>query len=383
MKGLFLFSIFTIIYGSLFPFEFQYVNWEMEGQDILLSTVFFGGRLGDSLGNVFLFIPLGFAGSALISRHNIDKKFYVGLYGLGFALAIAIQAAQVYLPARVPALHDAIWNLVGIFAGDFFVRVLKTRYPGLLKSDQRLALLALLSCWIIFLLVPFIFNYDAEELRKNIEYHIDINQYRFANILLFTFLWVTYASLIEEILPNRRNFLFSLEFAVFFTTIAKIFVYRNEIESELFLCGIIAIFITRSGIFRKLPPYKFTALILLFTMFYNSLYPFEFYDNPFKEFKWIPFSELFSDDMLAVVRTVFYKTFIYGAIVWNLYKGFPNLKYVSLFCILYASVIEYFQYKTLMRVGGLTEPLIVLFLCTFIEQKNVAAKRFKNESKAS
>lgn len=368
MKGLFLFSIFVITYGSLFPFNFQYVNWQEEGLRALFSTSLLDGKFADVIGNIILFLPFGFAGTELISKTKKPKRFYIYLYLFGITLAVGLQFLQIYLPYRVPALYDAAWNYVGIFAGGLVARFMSNRYPEMLAAEDKLALLALSLCWILFLLTPFMFSFNMSILQENIQIHLNPDEYRFANIIFYTGIWLTYKKIIDEIKPGRRHFLISLEFIVAFTLFAKIFIYRNIIEPELLPGAIIAILMLRSPLFNKVSPYKIAAALLVPTMFYNSLYPFEFYNNPFKEFMWVPFAELFSDDMLPIVRTVFYKTFAYGAIVWTLYKSFPNSNWISYSCIIYAALIEYLQHLTLIRIGGLTEPLMVLFLCTFIHQ---------------
>lgn len=368
MKGLFLFSIFVITYGSLFPFNFQYVNSQEEGFNALFATSLLDGKFADVIGNIILFLPFGFAGTVLISRAKKPRQYIFCLYMFGIALAVGLQFLQIYLPYRVPALYDAAWNYVGIFVGSLAAHFMSKKYPEMLAAEDRMALLALSLCWILFLLTPFMFSFNLTILRENIQIHLDPNEYRMANVLFYTGVWLSYKKLMDEIRPGKRQILLSLEFVFVFTLLAKIFIYRNIIEPELLPGGIIAILMLRSHLFNKVNPYKVAAALLVPTMFYNSIYPLEFYGNPFKEFMWIPFSELFSDDMLPIVRTVFYKTFAYGAIVWTLYKSFPNSNWISYSCVIYAGLIEYLQHLTLARVGGLTEPLIVLFLVTFIHQ---------------
>lgn len=369
MKGLFLFSIFVITYGSLFPFEFQYVDWRKEGLTQLLFGERDDGGVADILGNIFLFIPFGFAGTALASRRPKTANWILTLVIFGGILAVTVQFLQIYIDYRVPALYDAGWNLVGIVIGSFLARFIDKAFPTLLAAEDRLALAGLATSWIFFLLVPFVFSFNMDIVLENIVIHADPAEYRFANVIFYIAIWITYAKLMDEIKPNSKSFFLSLEFASVVTLSAKIFVYRNLIEPELVAGALIAILLHRSRIFKLISPYKISALILMPTMFYNSLYPFEFYASPFKEFMWIPFAELFSGDMLNIVRIVFYKTFAYGSIIWTLYKSFPNARWVGYFCFVYASLIEYLQHLTLERVGGLTEPLLVLFLCTFIEQK--------------
>ncbi|MBL4603955.1 MAG: hypothetical protein JKY84_14515 [Emcibacteraceae bacterium] len=380
MKGLFLFSIFVITYGSLFPFNFQYVSWMEEGRYAFFSSSLSDGKIPDILGNIALFIAFGFAGTELISRSGKPRHYYFYLYIFGITFAITLQFLQIYLSSRVPALYDAAWNYVGIFLGGSLARFMDHKFPNMLEAEDKLALLALALSWIVFLLAPFMFSFNMEIFQENIRIHLDINEYRFANVIFYIAIWITYRKLIEEIKPDNQNILLSLEVAVCVVLFAKMFVYRDSIEPELLPGGIIAIILLRSTIFNKISPYKFAASILVPLMFYNSLYPFEFYENPFKVFMWVPFGELFSDDMLPIVHTVFYKTFAYGAIVWTLYKSFPNARWISIFCVIYAGSIEYFQHLTLFRIGGLTEPLLVIFLCTFIHQVNEKQDVYKDKN---
>jgi len=108
MRNLFLFSIFTIIYGSLFPFQFEYIDWATEGREVLFSTSLIDAKFSDLISNILLFAPFGYAGSFLISRNNKKNSFYYYLYIYGFILALTVQALQVYIPSRVPALYDAV-----------------------------------------------------------------------------------------------------------------------------------------------------------------------------------------------------------------------------------------------------------------------------------
>lgn len=369
MRGLFLFSIFIIIYGSLFPFDFHYVNWEQEGKQALFSTNIFGGRIADILSNILLFLPLGFAGSELISRNKSEQKYYFILCFCAFNLALGIQILQIYIPQRVPAFYDVLWNMVGAFLGILCANLMERHYPHILKSDNKISLFILLMGWVFFLLTPFIFSFEKETLMANISSHLDIIEYKIEYILMFTAIWIVFGKLLDEMVYDRKNLLFSLEAVFCVTTILKIFVYQNVIEPEIFAGGVIAIFLMHNKLFSTINMYKTALIILLPIMFYNSLYPFEFADNPYKKFVWIPFGEIFSSNILHTLRTLAYKFFVYGAIIWCLYKSFPNAKWITYFLIIYAVLIETLQHLTLFRIGGLTEILIVIILCNFLPRK--------------
>lgn len=383
MRSMFLFSIFVIIYGSLFPFDFQYVNWTNEGRKMLFSTTFFGGNVTDVLSNILLFIPFGLAGSELISRHKKSQKFYLYLCFVAASLAFGVQILQIYIPPRIPAFYDAVWNIIGTFIGILTAKFMGRRYPHILNSDNKISLFFLLFSWIFFLLLPFIFSFDKTILLENINIHLDHNEYRLANVLIFTGIWIVFERLLDEMVYIRKNILFSFEIILIFTTILKMFVFNNVIEPEIFIGGLFTALLSRSGLYQIVNPYKLAAFILIPTMFYNSLYPFEFTDNPYKEFVWIPFGELFSSNVLGTLRTLSYKFFIYGSIVWSLFKIFPNAKWTIPFLILYAGMIEYLQHQILFRIGGLTEIILVILLCGFLPRATEKFALYADENNAN
>jgi len=382
MRGLFLFSTFIIIYGSLFPFDFHYVNWELEGKRALFSTNIFGGRIADILSNILLFLPLGFAGSELISRNKNEQKYYFLLCSYAFILAFGVQILQIYIPQRIPAFYDTLWNMVGTFIGILAANLMERRYPHILKSDNKIALFILLIGWVFFLLTPFIFIFEKEIFYQNISVHLNIKEYRISNILMFTAIWIVFGKLLDEMVHLQRNLFFSLEVIFFTTIILKMFVFQNVIEPEIFTGGVIAILLLHSKLFLKINVYKLALIILLPMMFYNSLYPFEFIENPYKKFVWIPFGEIFAPDILQTLRTLSYKFFVYGAIIWCFYKSYPNAKWIIYFLIAYAGLIEILQHFTLFRIGGLTEILIVILLYNFLPRET-ANFDLKTEDKSA
>lgn len=367
----------------MFPFDFHYINWEDDGQRMLFSTNLFGGEIADILSNILLFIPLGFSGSELISRNKLEQKYYLFFSFSIFALAIGLQILQIYIPQRIPAFYDAIWNIVGTFIGILAANFMERYYPYILKSDKKISLFILLTGWIFFLLTPFIFTFEQEIFFKNISIHLNIEEYRIVDILIYTALWVVFGELLNEIIHTRKNIFFSLEAIFIVTMLLKIFVFKNVIEPEIFLGGILAIFLLYIKRFQKINMYKFALIILLPLMFYNSLYPFEFFENPYKNFVWIPFGEIFTSNVLGTLRIISYKFFVYGTIIWCFYNSYPKAKWITYFLITYAALIEFLQHLTLLRIGGLTEILIVILLCNFLPRESVDFKINTNDNNAN
>jgi len=73
----------------------------------------------DTIVNLLGFIPLGFFFTAfLLKASNWKKKIiYISVAPTGFAISLAIELSQIYLPSRYSELDDVICNSVGTVLG--------------------------------------------------------------------------------------------------------------------------------------------------------------------------------------------------------------------------------------------------------------------------
>ncbi|KFO66286.1 hypothetical protein ER57_18485 [Smithella sp. SCADC] len=73
----------------------------------------------DTIINLLGFIPLGFFFTAfLLKSSNWNKKIiYISIAATGFAISLAIELSQIYLPSRYSQLDDIICNSVGTVLG--------------------------------------------------------------------------------------------------------------------------------------------------------------------------------------------------------------------------------------------------------------------------
>jgi hypothetical protein len=73
----------------------------------------------DTIVNLLGFIPLGFFFTAfLLKASNWKKKIiYISMAATGFAISLAIELSQIYLPSRYSELDDVICNSVGTVLG--------------------------------------------------------------------------------------------------------------------------------------------------------------------------------------------------------------------------------------------------------------------------
>jgi len=152
-----------IVYGSLYPFQF-------ESPAALSSTLArfatqwgSDGRLTDLLGNVALFLPLGFA-AALVSGSRL-----VAVLG-SVVLALVLQLAQLWLPDRIAALNDVFWNGAGAAIGAFAARW-AVRQPAAGSALRGLdpAPVVLLLLWVAAEALPLVPGLGWQEFKDSIK----------------------------------------------------------------------------------------------------------------------------------------------------------------------------------------------------------------------
>ncbi len=107
--------LLLIAYGSLYPGDF---SAPAEGAVKTFLTDFrWFTSLGDVLGNIALFFPLGMA-AIIFSPDKLDSRGRIaGCLLLALVYAFALQLAQVWLPSRSAALADVVWNMAGMISG--------------------------------------------------------------------------------------------------------------------------------------------------------------------------------------------------------------------------------------------------------------------------
>jgi len=148
-----------VLYGSLYPFDFQWPTTALQ---------WFGQRISgsDAAANLLLFFPYGLLCAAHRSsrsmsslsagRINLNRRIWPWLL-VGVLVAGIAQVAQIYLPSRNPALIDMVWNVIGLALGYAFWRIAGSRFKlNMLNKDEltRLVLGAIAVAWIWFPMVP-------------------------------------------------------------------------------------------------------------------------------------------------------------------------------------------------------------------------------------
>lgn len=159
------FVVVTIVYGSLFPFDF---SDQPKPFDSLYSNANLFGNIADAIENFFLFAPLGIALYACFPRTH--ERMIAALLAI-LLLGFGIQVIQLYLPSRTASLSDVFWNtiglLFGLLAGRAFHGWLVKRFAPRTSANTFALLLVLL--WFCYESFPFVPTLDYGLLREHVK----------------------------------------------------------------------------------------------------------------------------------------------------------------------------------------------------------------------
>jgi glycopeptide antibiotics resistance protein len=85
---------------------------EPANRDVILRYL-----VTDVLGNVLLFLPLGFVSAGALGERRAALPRLSTAVGCGLVLSVAIEAVQLLVPGRATDVDDVIFNALGTLVG--------------------------------------------------------------------------------------------------------------------------------------------------------------------------------------------------------------------------------------------------------------------------
>jgi VanZ family protein len=157
--------IVFIVYGSLFPFNFQATAQPFTAHSFELNP---WRNRSDALDNVLLFAPLGT--SIFFAFRSVAARIATAA-GLWAALGIGMQLLQLYVPGRVGSMADAFNNAIGMLVGLLLGRATATwlcRKQAIGRFGDPLAMF-LVVAWYAYESFPFLPTLDVGLLASHIK----------------------------------------------------------------------------------------------------------------------------------------------------------------------------------------------------------------------
>ncbi len=328
-----------IVYGSLFPFQFQSCGGS------LLSTSAAPANRGDLLSNILLYMPLGFFATKAL-RNSRTAVLLATLAGA--ALSFAMESLQICDAGRVPSMADVYANAGGALLGSLLAVACGSNFGAA-------ALLAL--CWIGSRTLPYVPSLRPEKYRSAIRTLL------FApppiEVFHYFALWLAAAAAFEALRPR-----WGLIIAIGAVIVARIIVLDLSIVPAEILGATLALIAW--NFMRRTHAAALAAVVVVgLYVTVNALQPFHFLAHP-RRFTWTPFLSFMRDSRENASRVFLEKSFMYGSLVWLAARAGLSFRLATILAAALVFALRLTQIYLPGRSAEVTDPLMVLLAAVTI-----------------
>lgn len=165
--SLWLLWVAFVVYGSLVPLEFRAMPWEQAlAQFSRIPMLQLGiSNRADWVANLVLYVPVGFFTALLLAGSSTRPGLLSLLVAVffGLVLAVVVEFAQLYFPARTVSQNDLLAESLGTALGVILARLGAGWLPTLqtvLKGNWRRAAGALVPAGALAILAFSLFPFD-------------------------------------------------------------------------------------------------------------------------------------------------------------------------------------------------------------------------------
>jgi len=346
-----------IIYGSLFPFQF---SWSLAQNNLpgFLSSWRTVNGLGDILGNIVLFFPLGMLASLITLRSESPYRT-LQFACLCAVLSLGCQVAQLFTAGRDPSIFDFYVNLLGACSGWLVARLLPIQSTG--KSDIYQLPLLIASSWIAYQLIPFVPAIEIQAYENSLKPLLQSPRWLWQECLVATLSWLTFFYLLDRKAGITLT-LGHLLLGGFAILALRIVILENYLDLTAVLSVLIATAIWHfwGAHFRA----ERLAWVLLAAYAIDMTAPWMMFEQP-KRFGWLPFEGYLMGSMLLNATALCRKVFIFASIALLLSKGVKSQRTLALLIALGLFLLEFAQRWIGYGTPTLTDPLLFLTIFWF------------------
>jgi VanZ family protein len=315
---LLLIVIAFIVYGSLYPFHFDFDGTDASPLFILLHA--WPARIDkflwrDAGVNLLLYFPLGVTAFLAMARRvpRIVAALCAILLGLG--LSASIEMLQVYDGSRTCSLMDVLCNFLGAIGGTAVALLFQpelTRLTGPRKSRRGAAGALLLACaWAGYQLYPFVPLFSLGRLRENLA-RFTGSTFSVVEVVAAAAEWFAFALLLRSLAGRFKAPWLAL--AMLALPFRLLIVGRHLAPAELLGAAIALLLWTFP---EEEPKIAAGACLLALAIVLRELEPFRLVREA-QRFSLIPFAATFAGERQNAALVLLRKAFEYGSIVWLL-----------------------------------------------------------------
>lgn len=318
MHRLLLLAIALIVYGSLYPWHFDFARGGADPLGVLLGAWprhINRFLLRDAAVNLLLYFPLGMAAVlAAVRRHSRAAAWGAAVL-IAVALSAGIEMLQIYDPGRVCSLFDVLCNVLGAAGGAAAALLFRPELESLARrrpGRQARAAVLLLGCWAGFQLYPLFPMLSRTRLRA--EWALLARPASIAAVEVWASAaeWFAAALLMEALLGRMRA---RWLLAAMVCLPLRLFMAGRTLALSEVLGAALALLLW--SVLREKLRLRAALWMLASAIVLRELAPFRFSELP-SRFSWIPFGATLDSENFSAVLVIFRKAFEYGAAVWLL-----------------------------------------------------------------
>ncbi len=345
---------FLIAYGSLFPFHFSAEEFSQHYSQLLSVQV---SGIGDVLGNILLFIPLGFLSSLKNSAEQpqLKKDKYL-LWFIVFVFAFLLQIIQIAIPERDQNILDVVLNMVGFALGYIGISAINIQA---LKVQPKLAYLpiAIGLTYILSELSPFVPSLDFQAMKDSFKPLIVMPSLLIAfDTFTDTVIWLLVIRLLS--FQQAKVPIKAIVSIWLFMLFAKVIIYSNYLTISDVISPLIALLLVAKVNFTHEKITKILFWLVLFIFGASSVTSFGAANITADIF--IPFQSYLDGQLYLGIQGLFYKLFLFSAIIWLAIELGKNAKTVAVFLAFYVMAIEALQLFMPDRATDFGDSLLVV-----------------------
>ena len=310
-----------IVYGSLYPFNFQQSEVSAGGLfEAIRSLSWARAGRGDRVSNLLLYVPFGFSAFLLLEARTSQARAGLLAVVAGTLLSLVIEVAQFFASPRVPSLMDLSLNAAGTLAGTIagvawrslggFVYV----PAGVRRSGG--AAVAVVVAWMALRLAPFRLEVDLAKLKSALAplVHPHLDLLAAAGFLIA---WLVVAQALFAVAGRDRGLdtLLGLIATVLVASLliaTQAFVPAELLALVLLLPGLVLL----NGM-RQEPRTALLAGAVALVLAWHELAPLEFTAVP-TTFDFWPFLGWIAAGFPLDLHWLLTRVFLYAALLWLL-----------------------------------------------------------------
>ena len=337
MTRLYILILALIVYGSLYPFQFENAVRPLEEIAVSARRSVY---VRDALVNVAFYLPVGACGYLAFRRSKGRTAAFASAVVIGTVLSLSVELVQgAFAPRRVANIYDIAANCLGALLGAG-IAALYSRVDRKLGDDP--GALALLVAWLAYLWFPLSMLIVPIRLGEGAWTAIGLVSTAAA--------WYVVGRAIEEagFRPAKAWLLVSL-----LAIVPRLAVLPRE-----FVLADIAGAAAGAAAFLMKRVRFGPALLVLLVL--RGVIPLRFSDAT-TAMSWVPFSGLLEASWQRSTMILADKLFFYGAAVWTLRAEGAKVRTAACTTAAVLAMVEVAQ-QWMARTPEITDPLLALMI---------------------